>query len=94
MIFSVGMLGYVQDIKKILKEMSDILPEAGKVCFIEYVDYFKIIPNPKLISKKNELIKTFRNAGFTVRIEKIKGFLWNYCLVYGIKTKHSNVPYI
>jgi basic amino acid/polyamine antiporter, APA family len=93
MIFSVGMIGYVQDIQKILREMNDILPESGKICFIEYVDYFKVIPNPKIISNKAELIELFKKAGFAIRIEKIKGFLWNYYLIYGIKTSHKNIPY-
>jgi amino acid transporter len=94
MVFSVGMLGYIQDLKKILNEMYDILPEGGKVCFIEYIDYFKFIPNPKVLDNKEELVQIFKSAGFSVRVKKIKGILWNYCLIYGIKTQHNEVPFI
>lgn len=94
MVFSVGMLGYVQNLKKILNEMYEILPENGNICFIEYIDYFHFIPNPKLLSNKKELYEIFREAGFSIRIDKIKGFLWNYCLIYGIKTENKGVPFI
>jgi len=94
MVFSVGMLGYVQDLKKILNEMWEILPENGNICFIEYVDYFHFIPNPKLLSNKKALYEIFREAGFSIRVDKIKGFLWNYCLIYGMKTEDKGVPFI
>jgi len=94
MVFSVGMLGYVQDLKKILNEMWEILPENGNICFIEYADYFHFIPNPKLLSDKKALYEIFREAGFSIRVDKIKGFLWNYCLIYGIKTENKGVPFI
>jgi len=94
MIFSVGMLSYIQDLNKVLKEMYDILPDQGKICFIEYMDYFHFIPNPKYLTQKKLLQQVFRQTGFSVRIKKIKGPLWNYSLIYGMKTDQDDVPFI
>ncbi len=95
MIFSVGMLGYIQDLNKVLKEMRDILPDGGKICFIEYMDYFHFIPNPKYLTHKTMLQQIFKQCGFSVRIKKIKGVLWNYSLIYGMKhDDESSIPYI
>ncbi len=94
MVFSVGLLGYIQNLKKILEEFNDLLPEGGKICLIEYVDYFHLIPNPKYISNKVELIKLFNECGFSIKIKKIKGTLWNYSLIYGMKTSNADAPFI
>jgi len=92
-IVSIGMLGYLQDIHKVLREMHSILPEGGKIFFMDYIDLFKIIPNVGWISHKDELIELFRSCGFSVKIEKIKGAFWNYLFIYGIKTEHD-VPFV
>ncbi len=94
MIFSVGMLSYIQDLNKVLKEMYDILPDQGKICFVEYMDYFHFIPNPKYLTQKKMIEQVFRQTGFSVRIKKIKGSLWNYSLIYGMKTDQNDIPFI
>ncbi|MEM4268050.1 MAG: amino acid permease [Candidatus Woesearchaeota archaeon] len=92
-IVSVGMLGYIQDIKKVLKEMNQLLPEGGKVFFVDYIDVFKVIPNVSWLSHHEELKTLFRECGFSVRVEKVKGSLWNYVFIYGIKSS-DDVPFI
>lgn len=92
-VVSIGMLGYLQDIRKVLREMYQILPDGGRVFFMDYVDLFKFIPNVSWLSHKDELIELFRECGFSVRVEKIKGKLWNYLFIYGIKSEHD-VPFI
>jgi len=92
-IVSLGMLGYLQDIKKVLREMHQILPEGGKILFMDYVDLFKVIPNVSWLSNKEELTELFRECGFAIKVEKLKGNFWNYLFIYGIKTEHD-VPYI
>lgn len=93
MIFSVGMLSYIQDVKKVLKEMYKILPKHGKICMVEYVDYFWILPNVKWLSDNKEIEKVFRSAGFSVHVIRKRRFLWNYLIIYGIKSE-EDVPYI
>ncbi len=92
-IFSVGVMSYMQDVRKILKEMRRLLPESGKVCFVEYVNFFKFIPDKEWLSNQEKLHQIFRDSGFSVRIEKKKGLLWNYLFVYGIKSE-KDVPYV
>jgi basic amino acid/polyamine antiporter, APA family len=94
-VFSVGMLGYIQDVNKVLKELYKILPHNGKICMVEYVDYFWIIPNVKWLSNTEQIEKVFRDAGFSVHVKRKRRWFWKYVIIYGIKTqKGETVPYI
>ena len=92
-IVSVGMMGYMQDVKKVLGEMRDLLPYGGKIVFADYVDFFKVIPNVAWLSNDRVIEKIFREAGFSVFVTRKKGLLWNYVYVYGIKF-HEDIPYV
>ena len=92
-IVSVGMMGYMQDVKKVLREMRDLLPYGGKIVFADYVDFFKVIPNVAWLSNDRVIEKIFREAGFSVFVTRRKGLLWNYVYVYGIKF-HEDIPYV
>jgi amino acid transporter len=92
-VFSVGMLGYIQNVSKVLKDLYKILPKNGKICMVEYVDYFWVIPNVKWLSSTEQIDKVFKEAGFSVHITRKRRFFWNYVIIYGIKTE-GNVPYI
>ncbi|MBI2558928.1 amino acid permease [Candidatus Woesearchaeota archaeon] len=92
-IVSMGMMGYMQDVKKVLKEMRDLLPYGGKIVFVDYVDFFKLIPNVAWLSKDKVIEKMFRDAGFSVFVTRKKGLFWNYVYVYGIKFQ-EDIPYI
>ena len=92
-IVSIGMMGYLQDIKKVLKEMRNLLPYGGKIVFLDYADFFKVIPNVAWLSNDKVIEKMFRDAGFSVYVARKKGLFWNYVFVYGIKFQ-ENIPYI
>lgn len=92
-IVSIGMMGYLQDVKKVLKEMRDLLPYGGKIVFVDYADFFNILPNVAWLSSDKVIEKTFRDAGFSVFVIRKKGLFWNYVYVYGIKF-HENIPYV
>jgi len=92
-IFSVGMMSYMQDFKKILREMNRILPDGGRICFVEYVNFFRILPDAEWVADTAKLKRIFREAGFSVRIEKKHGLFWNYLFVYGIKSD-KDVPVV
>lgn len=92
-IISVGMMGYLQEIKKVLKDMHRILPEGGKIVFLEYGDFFGIIPNVEWLSKNVVIENVFRDCGFSVHVERKKGLFWNYIYVYGAKLG-GDVPFI
>ena len=92
-IVSIGMMGYLQDVKKVLKEMRDLLPYGGKIVFVDYADFFKMIPNVAWLSNDGVIEKMFRDVGFSVFVTRKKGLFWNYVYVYGIKF-HENIPYV
>jgi len=84
-IVSVGMMGYLQDVKKVLKEMAELLPYKGRILFMDYTDFFKIIPNVPWLSKDQVIKRLFREAGFSVSVTRKKGIFWNYVFVEGVK---------
>jgi APA family basic amino acid/polyamine antiporter len=92
-IFSVGMMSYMQDVNKILRQMNRLLPDAGRICFVEYVNFFWFLPDAAWLSDNKSIKETFREAGFSVKIEKKHGLLWNYLFIYGIKSE-EDVPVI
>lgn len=92
-IFSVGMLSYFQDIGSLLKRMKKIIPKNGGIVFVEYVDFFYIIPNLPWLSDNAKIEKKFREAGFSVRVERKRSLFWRYVFVYGINSE-EDVPFI
>ncbi len=92
-VVSIGMMGYLQDVKKVLLDMRALLPYNGKIVFVDYVDFFKFIPNVDWLSNNEKIRQIFRECGFSVYVERKKGLFWNYVFVYGIKF-HHDVPYI
>ena len=93
-VVSVGSLSYIQDIHTIASQMYKKLPMGGKICFIEYVDLYKILPNAGWLNDPEGIKEIFRANGFLVRVVKLKGALWNYLFIYGVKSKRSSLPYI
>ncbi len=88
-IVSIGMLSYIQDVNKVLREMNEILPDEGRICFVEYLNFFRIFPNVEWLNNENRVRETFRKNGFVVHVEKRKGKLWDYIMIYGMKTSRS-----
>ncbi len=88
---SVGMLSYLTDVKKVLKELNALMPEHGKICFVEYVNFFKVLPDAEWLTDINNIKKIFREAGFAVHVKKRKYLFWNYLFIYGMKTSDEIV---
>jgi len=93
-IYSVGNLSYVQDVRRVLQDMHRLLPEYGKICIVEYVDFFwGIIPNQAWLDDVEKLQALFKEVGFSVRIHKKKALFWKYMYIYGLKSDHD-IPMI
>ncbi|MFH1850273.1 MAG: amino acid permease [archaeon] len=92
-IVSIGTLGYLQDVKTVLKGMQKIMPAMGKICFVEYGDFFRLIPNVEWLGSNDTIEKIFRECGFSVQVVREKGIFWNYIYVYGIRSDRD-VAYI
>ena len=88
---SVGMLSCLTDINKILHELNELMPEHGRICFVEYVNYYKVLPDVEWLSDFNLIKQIFKEAGFSVHVKKKHFLFWNYLFIYGMKTKEDIV---
>ncbi len=86
-IVSVGMMGYMQDIKSILRDMRQILSPGGRICFVEYSDFMHILPSVGWLGDDKKIEELFNEAGFSVRVTRTKSLFWNRIFIYGIKYK-------
>lgn len=84
-IVSVGMLGYMEHPRKVLKHMSRLLEKGARVCFVDYDKFFDIIPNIEWLSDDSSVKKIFSECGFEVNIKREQGFAWKYIYIYGKK---------
>ena len=86
-IVSVGSLGYLQDVEKVLKEMNRKLKKGSKICFVDYDKLFDIIPNVEWLNSDQKIKRIFKKCGFNVSITRKQGFAWKYIYIHGIKEK-------
>ena len=93
MFVSIGYLSYIQDLRKILGELRELIPEKGVILLVEYVDYFWFLPNTGWTSDLSRLQALFAQEGFVVTVSKKRGFLWNYLIIHGIRSD-EDVPFI
>ncbi len=84
-VISVGVLGYTQDIKRVLNDMRRLLSSGGKLCFVEYSDFFRVLPSVEWLSSDKKIEELFRDAGFSVRVTRQRSFLWNRIFIYGFR---------
>ncbi|MFH1316139.1 MAG: amino acid permease [Candidatus Woesearchaeota archaeon] len=87
-IVSIGALSYVKNINKVLREMNKLLKKDSKIFFIEYDQFYDIIPNKDFLKNDKKITDVFKKAGFKVNVEKKQGFAWKYIYIYGIKEKN------
>jgi len=73
--------------------MSKILPEAGRICFVEYDKFFGILPNIEWIHDDETIKKFFKEAGFAVRVIRKRYLFWQHIFIYGLKY-NPDVPVI
>ena len=85
---SVGMLGYLQDVKSVLTDLNKRLKKRSKVCFVDYDKFFGIIPNKEWLTDDKKIKRIFYASGFTVEVIRKRGFAWNYIYIYGVKFKN------
>jgi amino acid transporter len=90
---SVGTIGYLQDVEKVLQEINELMVEGGKICFMDYGDFFHVMPNVAWLSDNKKIEQIFRDNGFSVWVKRKKGLLWNYIFIYGIKFRRD-VPMV
>ncbi|MBI3033424.1 amino acid permease [Candidatus Woesearchaeota archaeon] len=92
-IISLGMLGHIQDLRKIAKEMNALLSEGGKIVFKEEVDLFRIMPTIGWIALPEKVVEIFAEEGIRINYVYKKRLFWTDLIVYGMKTKYD-VPMV
>jgi len=92
-VVGVGNLSYMQDIHETLRSLNHLLPPRGRICFVEYVDFFWFLPNPKWLNDPEGIRALFAEEGFAVSVMTRRGWFWKYRYISGIKEKRD-VPYI
>lgn len=93
-VFSFGILSDLHDEEIYLKQLASIMPEHGRIHFVDYVDIYKIIPNKEFLADIEKLKSVFHKAGFAISVTKKKGFLWNYLIINGIKTRDKGAVFV
>lgn len=86
-IVSVGVIGYLQNIKRVLREMNKRLKIGSKICFVDYDKFFDVIPNVDWLRDDEKIKKIFEECGFKVGILRKQGFAWKYIYIYGTKVR-------
>ncbi|MBL7050927.1 amino acid permease [Candidatus Woesearchaeota archaeon] len=89
-IVSVGMLGYVQHPTKVLKEMNQRLKIGDKICFVDYDNFFGLIPNKRWLTSNEHIQTHFKEAGFKIKIVRKQSLFWQYLYIYGKKKEEVN----
>jgi len=85
---SVGMIGYVKNVKRVLQHMNKRLKKGAKICFLDYDKFFDIIPNKEWLGSDEKIKKIFNSGGFDVKVVRKQGFAWRYIFIYGKKVKN------
>jgi APA family basic amino acid/polyamine antiporter len=86
-VVSFGMLSYMQNVEQILSDLRNTTSPGARICFVDYIDFFKVLPNNDWLAKIDVLEDKFKEYGFSVEVKKIKGMLWNYLFIYGFKAE-------
>jgi basic amino acid/polyamine antiporter, APA family len=84
-VLSVGQLSYMQNPAKILGNLSKHVKKGGEIVFLDFDKFFYFIPNVKWIENDEQLKGIFSQAGFSVEVERKRGLLWEYIIIYGVK---------
>ena len=82
-VISVGMLSYMQNPKKILTSLAKKVNKNAEIIFVDFDRFFYIVPNVKWIAEDKKLITMFKDAGFSVKVERRRGVLWTYVVISG-----------
>jgi len=85
---SIGVIGYVQNVEKMLYYINKRLDKGEKIFFVEYDNFFHLLPNTPWLNKDDKIKEVFTKAGFDVTVVRKKGILWQYIFISGIKKKN------
>jgi amino acid transporter len=84
-VVAIGALESLKNPLPVLQELNKRMKKFGRVYFVDYDNVFRIMPEQEWMKDHNQMRAIFKQAGFHVRIEEEKGFLWDTLHIYGYK---------
>jgi len=84
-VVSIGVLGYIEDPHKVIKEIGKRVKKGAKIYFIDYTNVLHIMPEQKWMKEPKRVKEIFQKAGFKVHVGKERGKLWDVLHIYGEK---------
>ncbi|MBT5739775.1 amino acid permease [Candidatus Woesearchaeota archaeon] len=84
-LISVGMLSYMQNPNRILKDLASQVKKNGKIIFVDFDNFFFFISNVSWMKDDKKLKQMFYKAGFSVDIDRRRGILWQNIIITGKK---------
>jgi len=78
-------LGYVKDVEKFVKGVSERLVKGGKFCFYVNQHWFNLSPNALLLEDKNKVLELFRKNKLQANCKYKKLLIKKGIYVYGKK---------
>ena len=84
-LISTGTLSYLQKPQAVLKHLGKKVKKGGRVVFLDYDQFFFLIPNVPWISDEIKVTRIFKQAGFSIKVTKRRGLLWRYIFIHGEK---------
>lgn len=83
-VIGIGILEYLHNPVKILKDFKERLRKGGKFYFVDYDFAFHLIDKP-WIEENKKIYQLFEKAGLKPKIWRQKGLFWQYVHIYGEK---------
>lgn len=77
----------VVDIGKALTNLNRRMKIGATISFLEYDNYFLLIPNVKWVHESANISQLFSQYGLKVNVERKRSFLWTWVFVYGKKIR-------
>jgi basic amino acid/polyamine antiporter, APA family len=93
-VVSIDALSSITKPREFLNQIHQLLPNSGRICFFDFVDFFHIIPNQHWLSTNEQITALFAECGFAVRVKRTKTLFWSYVFIYGFKSDNTGVPVI
>lgn len=85
-VVSVGMIGYLQDVERVLSGLNKRLEVGDRIVIVDYDNYFYLIPNIPWLASDSKIKNVFEKCGFNVGVIRKQGMLWQYIYIYGVKS--------
>ena len=84
---SIGVLGYLKNPDKLLKELHKRLKPGSKIYFVDYDHIFKVVQTKEWLEKDEHIKNKFHKAGFKIDIDRENSILWEIIHIFGHKPK-------